>query len=388
MRRLSRLVAAAPAVGDALDNGTLGIGQAHLIARAHANPRCAEQLLDQVPQLLQHAANESAARFERIMLDWIELVDQDGGFDARQRAHDDRSMSLGDSEHTFMLRVFGDAIDGEELRQGFKRYLDAEWKAEWAECVAQHGDDACPARMARTAAQRRYDAFMRMVRDAISVISGQVAPEALVNLMIDIATFQRIVDHLFGATAGDDVPTDPLTGQPLPHDEHPDATDDSEKAHDTSHRPAETLAGLFGGVGPLARPDDLRRWCSHTTDGRFIPPIDIVLEAFRGQIRLVITDERGVVLHMGHRKRLFTGALRQAVMLAANRCTHPGCDVASGDSQADHLTPHSHGGVTAITNGGPGCGTHNRWRYVNRAITTLDADGYWRTYRADGTEIA
>ena len=132
---------------------------------------------------------------------------------------------------------------------------------------------------------------------------------------------------------------------------------------------AETLAGLFGGVGPLARPDDLRRWCSHTTDGRFIPPIDIVLEALRGQIRLVITDERGVVLHMGHRKRLFTGALRQAVMLAATRCTHPGCDVASGDSQADHLTPHSTGGITAITNGGPGCGTHNRWRYVNRATT-------------------
>ena len=137
MRRLSRLVAAAPAVGDALDDGTLGVGQAQLIARAYANPRCADLLLDQVPQLLQHAANESAARFERIVLDWIELVDQDGGFDARQRAHDDRSMSLGDSEHTFMLRVFGDAIDGEELRQGFKRYLDAEWKAEWADCVAE-----------------------------------------------------------------------------------------------------------------------------------------------------------------------------------------------------------------------------------------------------------
>jgi len=238
--------------------------------------------------------------------------------------------------------------------------------------------------MARTAPQRRYDAFMRMVRDAIGVISGQVAPEALVNLMIDIATFQRIVDHLFGATTGDGVPTDPLTGQPLP-DEH---GDDSADTHDQPARPAETLGGLFGGVGPIARPDDLRRWCSHTTDGRFIPPIDIVLEALRGQIRLVITDERGVVLHMGHRKRLFTGALRDAVMLAANRCTHPGCDVASGDSQADHLKPHSTGGVTAVTNGGPGCGTHNRWRYTNRATTCLDADGYWHTYRPDGTEIA
>ena len=242
--------------------------------------------------------------------------------------------------------------------------------------------------MARTAPQRRYDAFMRMVRDAIGVISGQVAPETLVNLMIDIATFQRIVDHLFGPTADDTGPTDPHTGQPLPHDDHVDGTDDRDDSHDEPAGPAETLAGLFAGVGPLARPDDLRRWCSHTTDGRFIPPIDIVLEALQGQIRLVITDERGVVLHMGHRKRLFTGALRQAVMLAATRCTHPGCDVASGDSQADHLTPHSTGGITAITNGGPGCGTHNRWRYVNRATTSLDTNGYWHTHRANGTEIA
>ena len=72
----------------------------------------------------------------------------------------------------------------------------------------------------------------------------------------------------------------------------------------------------------------------------------------------------------------------------ATRCTHPGCLVASGDSQADHLLPHSGGGVTEVTNGGPSCGKHNRWRYVTGATSALDADGYWRTYRADRTEVA
>lgn len=344
MRRLGRLTAASPQVADALRDSHLGIGQAHVIAKALANPRCTDQLLAQIPQLLAHAQHESAARFERLVHDWIELIDQDGGFDARERAHDDRGMSFAASDHGFSLRLLGTAIDGEELRAAFAQYLDAEWQAEWADCVAEHGDQACPARMARSATQRRYDAFMRMIRDAVSHITGSGSPEALVNLMIDVATFEAVVGNLF--QPDDDVPAQ-----------------------------------------PVARPDDLRRWCSQTTDGTFIPPLDIVLEALRGQIRLVVTDQRGVVLHMGHRKRLFTGAMRDAVMLAATRCTHPGCDVASGSSQADHLQPHIDGGTTSITNGGPSCGKHNRWRYLARSTTVLDADGYWHTYRADGTEV-
>ncbi|MBI5089182.1 MAG: HNH endonuclease [Actinobacteria bacterium] len=102
----------------------------------------------------------------------------------------------------------------------------------------------------------------------------------------------------------------------------------------------------------------------------------------------MITDNRGIVLHMGRRRRLFTGAQRDAVLLAATRCTHPGCETASGDSQADHLQPHSHGGTTSTLNGAPACGTHNRWRYTHHARTVLDARGHWHTYRKDGTEVA
>jgi hypothetical protein len=95
-----------------------------------------------------------------------------------------------------------------------------------------------------------------------------------------------------------------------------------------------------------------------------------------------------MVLHMGRQRRLFTGAAREAVLLAATRCTHPGCDVPSGNSQADHLQPHSHGGATTVDNGGPACGLHNRWRYAHQTRTVLDEHGYWHTYRHDGTEVA
>ena len=64
---------------------------------------------------------------------------------------------------------------------------------------------------------------------------------------------------------------------------------------------------------PAPASDLLRRRCSQTTDGHFVPPVDVVLAALRGQIRRVVTDHRGVVLDMGRRTRLFTGANRQAV---------------------------------------------------------------------------
>jgi hypothetical protein len=336
-RRLGRLVADAPDVLPAMQGGQLGVAQAHVIAKAHANERVREQLVEVVPQLLQHATHESASRFEAIVGEWVQLVDQDGSDAAAQRALEQRSATLGISDHGFVLRVVGPAADGVELRAALRERYQQEWQAEWAACVARHGDDACPALMERTDEQRRYDAFMGLVGTASS---------AVVNFMIDVATMDRAIPRLLGAG------------------------DSGESA------------------SAVPRADDLRRWCSQTTDGTFVPPADIVLAAIRGRVRLVVTDERGMVVQMGRARRLFTGAMRDAVLMAATRCTHPGCETPSGESQADHLQPHSRGGPTATINGAPACGKHNRWRYSSGARTVLDGEGYWRTYRSDGTEVA
>lgn len=415
MRRLSRLGVAAPVVLDELADGVLGRFQANVLARAFANPRVADQLLEMLGQLLEHAKHLSALEFQQLVEGWVRLVDADGAFDARERAAEDRAMTLGGTDETFVLRLLGPAIDGELLRTRLQRFLDAEWKLDWARCVAEHGDDACPALMARTATQRRYDAFMRMLLQPASPVdvtdaepdqqpateqepateAADVAasdepddsdeltdaappasptctcggrppgrppgrragpPESLTYLMIDIATFEAAMFRLLGP------PPNPVSGVPP--------------------------GGLLLGDGrPIPRPDDLRRWCSQTTDGRYVPPEDIALEALFGRVRTVITDERGVVLHMGHSKRLFVGALREAIILSATRCTHPGCLAPASQCQADHLEAHSQGGVTDVGNGGPRCWPHNWWRFVTGATSTLDPNGYWHTFRSDGTEI-
>ncbi|MBI5090774.1 MAG: HNH endonuclease [Actinobacteria bacterium] len=292
-----------------------------------------EQLVEAVPQLLRHAAGEPASRFREIVRDWVNLVDQDGSDSAARRALEQRSATLSISDHGFVLQVVGPTADGVELRAALRERCRIERAADWAACKAQHGDQACPALMPRTDRQRRYDALMELLG---------ARTDAVVNYMVDARTFDRTAASLFGAAVTDDA----------------------------------------------AGPDDLRRWCSRTTDGTFVPPAEIVLAAIRGRIRVVVTDDRGVVLHMGRLRRLFTGPMREAVLMSATRCTHPGCETPSGDAQADHLLPHSRGGATATVNGAPACGTHNRWRYTTGARTMLDDEGYWRTYRSDGTEVA
>ena len=107
---------------------------------------------------------------------------------------------------------------------------------------------------------------------------------------------------------------------------------------------------------------------------------------FIGRIRVVITDQHGVVLRMGRTRRLFTGKLREAVMLAAHQCVWNGCNRPTTNCQADHLTEWRHRGETDVGNGAPMCAHHNRFKNHGFRVHR-DPGGYWHTYRPDGTEI-
>jgi hypothetical protein len=140
-------------------------------------------------------------------------------------------------------------------------------------------------------------------------------------------------------------------------------------------------------------PDDLPdvdivdRRCE-TTGGILLDPDDVIAAAMAGHVRRVVFDSAGVVIDMGRKRRLFTGAAREAVLLQSGRCIWPGCCLPSGRCQADHEQEWvAHHGATRPGNGSPLCGRHNRWK--NRGFRTRrDTNGNWHTYRPDGTEIA
>ena len=98
----------------------------------------------------------------------------------------------------------------------------------------------------------------------------------------------------------------------------------------------------------------------------------------------VVIDSAGNVIDYGRRRRLFTGAARDAVMLHSPRCTWSGCDTTSSYCNADHTIDWQHGGPTTTTNGGPLCPRHDRTK--NRGYKLRrDPNGTWHTYRPDGT---
>ena len=145
------------------------------------------------------------------------------------------------------------------------------------------------------------------------------------------------------------------------------------------------LAKAMGANPAPLDPNDPFSRCE-TADGTPVDPHDMIVAATIGQVRRVVLDSAGVVVNMGRKQRLFTGALRDAVMMHSRWCTCPGCRVAAAHCEADHVLPWANAGPTNSINGGPMCSHHNRWKATGYK-TWRDLQGHWHHYRPDGTEI-
>jgi hypothetical protein len=216
----------------------------------------------------------------------------------------------------------------------FERFCDAEFTADWDQTLARFGDNACYSLMPRSDAQRRFDAIYAIFERAAATSPDATPAVPLVNLMLDVPTLER----------------------------------------------------YLAGTGDTAVPADPRKRRCETVSGIPIPPIDIVAAMIWGQVRRVVVDSAGVVINMGWRRRLFTGNARQAILLQSSRCVVAGCAAPIRRCEADHLTEWTRHGHTDGPNGAPMCGRHNRLKNTGYRVHR-DNQGFWHTYRPDGTEI-
>jgi hypothetical protein len=234
----------------------------------------------------------------------------------------------------------GGTFQGAALIEIFQRQCDAEFLDDWEHAKAEAADTGVDPMsvLARTDAQRRFDAIHSLFLGAVSAPPGSIPPEPVVNITMSIAEYEARLEQ-------------PATGQP----------------------PAPATV------------DEVDAARCETDSGIPIDPIDAVLASMTGWFRRVIVDSAGVVIDLG-RKRRFTGSARVAVILSRRRCLWPGCGRASTRNQIDHTNDHSRGGLTTPINGGPACGRHNRTK--TRGYTVhRDADGNWHVHRPDGTEL-
>ena len=345
-----------PEVASALRAGWIGLDHVQILARVHANPRIKEKVPSQQEKFLRWATEKSFDDFKLELLEWERVTDLDGGFKDNKRNHDNRNVrSIHNSlEGIWDLSPRFATDQGARIHEIFDHFVDAEWRADWAEARERLGDAASISDLKRTDAQRRADAFVRMCNDAAGAPPGTTAPRIVHNIVWSADTYQAMAEMLGSDAAALDT--------------HWSATLTDARAH----------------RGPWCYPDTYR--CS-TLDGVPLEPVEQFFSSLANEIRRVVVNTKGVVIDLGRTARLFTGSARHAARLQSPHCIWPGCDHPTTRCEIDHLHDHAKGGHTSPANGAPLCGFHNRWKQKGFSVTRDPVTGRWRTYRPDGTEI-
>ena len=332
--RALAMFSSAAAVAEA---GELGVAQLHALSSAVANPRVQEHLAEGEARLVGEAVTLDYADYLTFLNSWVAAADPDGAHQSAERAHDNRRARIGVVGNECFLDGAGGATQGVQLKEILDAFAHSEWVADWDDGVLQHGEQMCPGLMSRTDAQRRFDALFAIFHAAASMTADSTGSAVTVNLLVGLGAFEHHLEKALG-------------GHPAPLD-----------------------------------PNDPMNRCE-TDSGVVIDPWDAFIAAATGHVRRVVLDSAGVVVDMGRKQRLFTGPMREAVLLSSRRCSRGGCTVPANHCEADHMLPWSQGGPTSTRNGGPQCDHHNRWK-TRGYRTWRGPDGHWHHYRPDGSEI-
>jgi len=101
-----------------------------------------------------------------------------------------------------------------------------------------------------------------------------------------------------------------------------------------------------------------------------------------------VFNSAGVIINMGRKRRLVTGADRDAARLMSTRCDQPGCDIPGEHTQIDHQAEWDrHHGATDLVNAGLGCDRHNPGRDRRRYTAERARNGQVVYSRPDGTPM-
>ena len=231
-----------------------------------------------------------------------------------------------------MWAKFG-SLQGAQVNDVFAHFIQAEWDADWAEARERCGDAAGMSDLRRTEPQRRADAMAAVSGAAASAPGDGKAALPTLNIVMDEVTAEAIV------------------------------------------------------TGSRLDPGRYAEMVCRTQNGDPIDCSEAAAVALWGHIRRVVRDAAGVVIDMGRRSRLFTGAAREAVMVLTDRCLWPGCDRRVRNCQSDHSLEWAAHGATVPRNGGAMCGGHNLLKERHGFTARRQPDGEWIIRNANGDPV-
>ncbi len=339
-QRTTKLLRSLEKVATEFVAGRVGVAQVRELARLAANPRSGDQIENSEDILLDAAKSLEYADFRVVTGRWEQLADADGAHVGHQAAHEFRDARCHQVGDEFRFETAHGTIQGTSMREVFEAFCQAEFDRDWAWVTDTYGDDANASLMPRTGAQRRADAFVAMVLAAAKAGSGDGRSiDATVNLVCDLDQFERYV-------------AEQIMEEPVDID-----------------------------------PASVRDRRCETTSGDRVDPRQVVAAALCGRIRLIVVDGSAVIVHAGRKRRLFTGALREAIQAIDPVCGWLGCNLRAQICEIDHLEPRSRGGPTDASNGKIACHRHNVFKHAAGYHVERAPSGRIEIIRPDGTKL-
>jgi len=315
IRRRGKLLNEHPAAGPAIAAGRVSVDNLDLLAKATSHPRVAGRVAEFVPVLVDHAEQFPVRDFSVLVDRVIANADADGA--ELDRSDDGDAMVAAGADGVYIQAHGGSGLQAAEMKKVFDLAVEAEFAHDVDARRAEHGDQADQHPLPRTAKQRRFAAVHSIFMAWATVPADGQRPEPLVDILFSAGRAQHeLAAH--GLIGSDGF--------------------ESSVAEDLLTARCETSTGV-----PVSRHDALRATVT-------------------GHVRRVVIDSASVVIDLGTRRRLFTGAAREAAQLIALSCAHPGCDIPAEVSDVDHVQRHADGGHTDQDNATPACGSHNRYK--------------------------
>jgi hypothetical protein len=301
-----------PGTEEAFRSGLIGFEHVATLARAQTTAT-APFFAEAEGELVAAAQTLDFDLFCRAVRAWMDFVDPDGAeeravkADERRRAHASRTF-----DGMVRIDAWLDAIGGTEFLAELHRLEKHLFEADWAQARERLGDTTKASDLARTAEQRRADAFVEMARRSATCDTPGQPPKWVLNVMMGYATdWWKAIALRPGAGLADT-------------------------------RFYDTMCEL--------------------EDCTPISPRTALSLGLAGKIRRVVFGPDSHILDFGHAVDCFHGPLREAVIIRDRFCRDPGCGLPGRASQIDHIQPRSRGGPTAERNGECKCGTSNRMK--------------------------
>ena len=221
LRSQARAVDDIGGLGDAWSAGHIGDSQVARLAVVNGNRRVRDRLGEFAPILLDHAEQLPYSEFAQCLDRFVTLADQDGAHDGRDDALEHRDAHISHVGSAVDITAHGgDGLTAAELIAIHQRFTDAEYQADLEARRSEHGDAAEQHPLARTTAQRRFDALVTIFRRAAGAEGLGTTGDPLVNVVIDANTWGRVLAEsgLAPTTSLDGRPIDPFTGLTRPGD--------------------------------------------------------------------------------------------------------------------------------------------------------------------------